>query len=329
MVQVRLANQLDDLRELLTWGGNVSIAVAYLRCSGLNLIRDEFQTALAKGRVRVLVSLDGRITEPEALKQLVDLTGEGLEVRYFHIPPSEHAIFHLKLYIFETGDSTTFLTGSYNLTGAALERNREHGLRITSKSGEREGQDALRVFEALWANELSKPLTGEIVEMYRRNYQRSAKSPNDEIWADQALWLLKCDVASYTFDALAAEHGNTDTWGDKGSDGPKRDTRSALWDAVKAGDRALFYEFGGREGSRAVGVVEVLEVIPPQSEAYRRPLFRIMATEKFERPVTLQEIRDIRKELGLPGGNERLSLYRVSADEWRRINDLGHPEGLQ
>ena len=329
MVQVRLANQLRDLRELLTLGGEVSIAVAYLRCSGLNLIRDEFKTALIKGRARVLVSLDGRVTEPEALQQLVELTGECLEVRYFDIPSSEHAIFHPKLYIFESGDSTTFLTGSYNLTGAALERNREHGLRITCKSGEREGQDALEVFEALWSNELSKTMTAETVERYRRNYQKSAQVPHDELWAEQALWLLKCDTATYTFDSLAAEPGNTDTWGDKGSDGPKRDTRSALWDAVKVGDRALFYEFGGRRERRAVGIVEVLEVVHHQSEAYRRPVFCIRATEKFERPVTLQEIRDIRRDLGLAERNERLSLDPVSEGEWRKIIDLGQPEGIQ
>lgn len=327
MAEIRTANQLEDLRALLTSGGNVSIAVAYVRRSGLNLIRDELKSALSKGETRMLIFLDGRITEPEALQELVELTRDGLKIRHFEFPSSEQAIFHPKLYISESSETTTFLTGSYNLTGAALKRNREHGLRITCKSGEKEGQDALDAFVALWKNKRSTLLTPEVVGRYAATYQRTARVPNDELRADQANWLLKCDIRTYTFDNLVAKTSKTDTWGDRGSDGPKRDTRSSIWDAVKVGDKALFYEFG--KGKPAVvGVVQVVEVTCPESEAYKRPVFSIRATDRFDKPVTLDEIRAIRQALGLQR-NERISLYDVTEEEWNKIIDLGQPKGIK
>ncbi len=72
MVKVCTAKQLEHLKELLSSGGDISIAVAYVRQSGLSQIQQELKKALSKGRVRLLIALDGRITEPAALEELLE-----------------------------------------------------------------------------------------------------------------------------------------------------------------------------------------------------------------------------------------------------------------
>ena len=58
-------NQLDDLRELIAAGEDISMAVAYLTRSGLDLIRSSLQSAVHSGKpVKLLIDLERGITVP-------------------------------------------------------------------------------------------------------------------------------------------------------------------------------------------------------------------------------------------------------------------------
>ena len=133
MVVVKTANQLKDLKELLTSGGDISVAVAYATQEGLELIEHELRIGMARGQVRIMVSLDGRTTQPKALRKLLELADKGLATKFFDIPADRHAIFHPKLYISRDDKFTNFLTGSYNLTGrpCAVTRSTDFWLRAT------------------------------------------------------------------------------------------------------------------------------------------------------------------------------------------------------
>ena len=67
MVEIKTADQLKDLKELLTSGGNISVAVAYVTQEGLELIEHELMIGMGRGQVRIMISLDGRTTQPKAL----------------------------------------------------------------------------------------------------------------------------------------------------------------------------------------------------------------------------------------------------------------------
>ena len=72
MVEVRMADQLRDLKELLTSSGDISIAVAYVSSAGLALIEQEMVEGFSRGqKVRFLLNLDGRVTSPEAVNKLL------------------------------------------------------------------------------------------------------------------------------------------------------------------------------------------------------------------------------------------------------------------
>ena len=156
---------------------------------------------------------------------------------------------------------------------------------------------------------------------------------NPEVWAEARqhleanYWLLKCNVKTYSYNELLDKEHRTDTWGDKGFNGPKRDTRAKIWDTVAEGDMALFYEFGGGRLA-VVGVVDIVEVIAPDLEKYKRPIFRIKAAseQEFPNPVSLGQKKQVTKSLGLPPKNERMSIYGITPEEFQEILRMGMGE---
>ena len=77
---------------------------------------------LGKGRkVRLVVDLHSGITEPDTLEELVGLSGDASNSFTFRAFFGISPMFHPKLYISRSGESVAFLTGSFNLTGKALE----------------------------------------------------------------------------------------------------------------------------------------------------------------------------------------------------------------
>ena len=82
-------------------------------------------------------------------------------------------IFHPKLYISQSakGNRLTFLTGSYNLTKRALEKNREHGLWVECQGKEQVGQDTVERFNEFWG--AAECLTQEVVDNYKEVWEKN------------------------------------------------------------------------------------------------------------------------------------------------------------
>lgn len=342
MVEVRTAKQLEDLKELLTSSGDVSIAVAYVRQSALTQIEPELRQASSKGRVRFLIALDGRITEPAAAERLLDLSSDRFEVRYFDLPASERAIFHPKLYICSSAESVSFLTGSYNLTGAALDRNREHGLRVTCRNDEKPGNEALDSFDALWNDDHAKPLTREAVRTYRENYVHPTRAPKDELWADQGYWLFKCNVTrGYSFQDLLNEPNQTCYW-NAVTDTP---SLKCIREEIREGDGVLFYH----SSTKPLVVMGTARVVrehyhgppayaDPNSGFYNParqpepwPTVDIRANLEFVRPVARTEMANntILQEMDLFRLAHQITIQPVRRHEWEEIIRLGMREQAQ
>ena len=194
MVKIRVANQLTDLRKLISLGGSndLCLAIAYVTMNGLNEILTQLEDAIEEKRIKFLVYLDGRITEPAAVRKLVELSvNPHFEVRAF-VPIRNNAIFHSKLYISYSDQSITFLTGSYNLTGAALGRNVEFGLQAECDENckqnchgrdEHIGCQTLREFDRRWRG--TKPLNQHSTLLYEKCYRRNGVGQTDPAaWND-------------------------------------------------------------------------------------------------------------------------------------------------
>lgn len=156
----------------------VDLAVAFVRKSGLDLIQSELMDRLEMpSRVRILTTDYMGITEPSALRRLMDLTGRDdydLEVRLFQDPATS---FHAKAYIFwstQDGGSNRLIVGSSNLTRMALTEGVEWNLSSEAPD------DVLDRFDLIWNDPRSKPLDHQLVYEYENRYQASLIPPHFE-----------------------------------------------------------------------------------------------------------------------------------------------------
>ncbi len=355
MVEVRTANQLEDLKELLKSGGEISIAVAYVTKPGLGLIKDELEAAIEKGKekekVRLLIALDGRTTTPEAVQELLELQEKGLSLKYFDIPRSKPKIFHPKLFIACTSETTTFLTGSYNLTEAALCRNKEHGVRISCGNSEKEGQEALEAFDKLWSHKWAKCLTQKVADNYKQVYKRRGIVPSHEELPNRNYWLLKCDPGRFTFDEMWSIVDRTEPWGEN----IVHPLAVKYLKRMKLGDKVVIYHqypmklsgegrvkvrmnraeieasFRSRNllltrwpsFSAVVGTGEIVEEAEWRAEPVNRWIVRVRANSRLLNGSSLTECKDIMTDCGVKAPGFQVPIWKLSDEVYRRICDAG------
>jgi len=122
-------NHLKSLSEQLETATEAFLAVAFLRVSGLNRLMPALRQACSQGTVQILVGTDFGLTEPRALKQLMELAKEvgrkRLSVSLVMPRASASAIFHPKYYRVTTGKRQWIVSGSANLTSGGLRDNAE------------------------------------------------------------------------------------------------------------------------------------------------------------------------------------------------------------
>lgn len=148
-------------------------------------------------------------------------------------------------------------------------------------------------------------------------------------------WLLKSEPDSYSIDDLLAEPAETTFW-----NGVRNyQARNFIRDDMKKGDLAFFYHSGARPPAIA-GIVEIIREAYPDSSAfdpssqYFDPksdpddpawfMVDVKARQRYERPITLPELRETP---GLDGlellrRGSRLSVQPVGAAHWRIITGL-------
>jgi len=108
VVNVYFSNRLlEYIRSFIDGVVSVDIGVAYVKCSGVELLRE----LLSKARsCRIVTSFSFNLTEPEALEVLLNM---GVKVKIYR----ERNDFHPKIYIFRLkGDRVVACVGSSNLS---------------------------------------------------------------------------------------------------------------------------------------------------------------------------------------------------------------------
>lgn len=150
-----------------------------------------------------------------------------------------------------------------------------------------------------------------------------------------AFWLFKTEPGCFSFEDLKGRPDMIEPW-----DGVRNfQARNFLRDAVKVGDRVLFYHSSIPEPA-VVGIAEVVRAGYPDSSAldptgehfdprasadnpiwcqvdvrYVEPLPRIVTLEQIKNNPALAEMPLVKRS--------RLSIQPVSADEWNMILAMG------
>lgn len=161
--QVRLF--LDELIQHLqrVQFDRIDIAVSFIKMSGLRLLMDALEDALARGvHLRILTTDYLGLTEVEALTRLRDLMDDypdTVSVRVFQDP---EVSFHPKAYLFYSSDghAEAAFVGSSNLSKSALDGGIEWNLRVGSIDELKER------FLVLWLDGRSIPLTDDLIAEY-------------------------------------------------------------------------------------------------------------------------------------------------------------------
>ena len=148
-----IKNIKHKIRYLINNSENVKIAVAYLKNSGLESIKQSLKENRQNNKkISIITGLDFGITDSESLLELQNMNISCNIINDLN--------FHPKLYIFENFDSATMILGSSNLSEGGLAINYEANIIITGKKFESPLKDAIEYFSFLQSKSI--PLNEKI-----------------------------------------------------------------------------------------------------------------------------------------------------------------------
>jgi predicted RNA-binding protein with PUA-like domain len=148
-----------------------------------------------------------------------------------------------------------------------------------------------------------------------RSTLRAVPAKGDSPLFEISGWLFKEEPSHFSYADL--ERDGTTLW-----DGVDNNLARQHLRNVKAGDRVLYYHTGNEKA--VVGEMTVVEgAMPGPADDPKAAVVRVRAVKKWPRPVTLAQIK---QEPELADWdlvrNSRLSVMPVTAEQWRRVEEL-------
>jgi superfamily II DNA or RNA helicase/diadenosine tetraphosphate (Ap4A) HIT family hydrolase len=143
---------------------SIDLVVSFVLDSGVRLIKPRLQELLDRGgRLRLVTGDYLDVTDPNALRRLLDLNGDVNQ----WIFEAAQTSFHPKSWIFHfPGDGGIAIVGSSNLSESALRSGVEWNYRLYDRSMTRAWHDVVYGFERLLERPELKPLTHEWIDRY-------------------------------------------------------------------------------------------------------------------------------------------------------------------
>ena len=166
-MEISTARFYQDISNIIEQRGRLDFAVAFITESGLSLVRDILEGKLESGSpIRLLVDLKEGATDPTALWSLVALARDYPGSLFLKAYVPNQGILHSKVFINEEGEYATLISGSANLSEAALTLNVEHGLKVVGEPSDIVISEARQEFEGLWNSEYAFNIDEEAVRRY-------------------------------------------------------------------------------------------------------------------------------------------------------------------
>ena len=166
---------LPHLLPQIDQASQVDVAVSFLMESGIRLLRPHLQDLLDRqGRLRLVTGDYLDVTDPDALRRLMDLDGD----TSLFVFEAGLTAFHPKSWIFHFDSGAgVAVVGSSNLSATALKTGVEWNYRTFHSTQEGGWADVLDGFEQLIARPDVKSLTHEWIDAYELRRVRQTRPP--------------------------------------------------------------------------------------------------------------------------------------------------------
>lgn len=283
---------VDISKELSEEASEIDIAVAYVKDSGLELMKNY----LVGKNVRIIFTFEFLVTDPECVKKLLEM---GCKCREYMGSGFDELSFHPKLYIFKRGDIARIIVGSSNLTAGGFMTNVESNIVIEGNKDEPVIKEILGWFESLWDSSKANPVAKEDIEEYifkKREYEQRYRE------AERILKELKTKkgYANSVIICMSREHDKNKIY-NRIIGVPER-SKSLFFKWVKNGSRIFVYYINHGIAKILRSVSEPFEsndIVPEwedgilrRGEKYPNRVHTKLVAE-FERPVTLEELVEL------------------------------------
>ena len=215
MITSRVIDYSEDVRAFVVAHDQLAISVAFVSKAGLDEIRPQILELLARGgRLRCLVDLTAANTDPSAIWDLLAIkktNPKQLELRTYLT--EDDGFLHSKLFIgTRLKKDVTIITGSANLSHAALFDNVEHGVLVTGEPDEGVVADSISYFEQIWSSAESKPIDEEAARLYesycgrKRAAQRRAQRKSTSAWGSLERHLAQMKAKGFVWPSFDAAY---------------------------------------------------------------------------------------------------------------------------
>ena len=140
----------EKFNQLLKDSIEVAIGSAFINIEGLQLLTEYLKKVgeITNKKIRILLSEkfhEKKEIRKKILDELIKIPNVGVKIYL-----KENIRFHAKIFIFSTEDEVNILTGSYNLTGAGVNRNIEAGYLVSGDKEDAVVKDAIEFFNNNW-----------------------------------------------------------------------------------------------------------------------------------------------------------------------------------
>lgn len=163
---------LNEIISELTKCKEFLISVAFITSSGIMPLLETLKYLNQKGiKGKILTTDYLNFSEPKALKKLLEFSN--IEIKLY-----SKENFHTKGYIFKYDDHYKLIVGSSNLTQAALTKNKEWNLKISSLEKGSLTENVINEFYQLWseADDLTLDWIETYEDIYRKQIEYTRKS---------------------------------------------------------------------------------------------------------------------------------------------------------
>ncbi|OQX56400.1 MAG: hypothetical protein B5M53_01545 [Candidatus Cloacimonas sp. 4484_209] len=169
-------NHSRNLKNLIRNSEKILIAVAFLKNSGLDLVKDDLEIALKNNaNIKMYFGLDFYFTEPDALRKLLVLFKKYRRGNLYLYKSGKEA-FHPKLYCFIKSKTVYILTGSINFTKGGFQENIEVSTLEKTMVGSSIYKKVISFFDAIERDSIE---ANEIdINLYKREYDIIHKKLN-------------------------------------------------------------------------------------------------------------------------------------------------------